>query len=178
MNRMVLDQGLRVSVREWSDRLKALAKDRDDGFHLQLRLRIGKKATPSFERRLKDYTLMTPGIVSRILEIGSGPGGVPEVRELGHHLLAYLNDPKDALPESVHGLFGCLDDAYLVARVYLRALELQGVPHESADQDDVYRERSREFVRMAMIVLPPEAGRTLERQARVVRELIQQKEIK
>lgn len=167
-----------VMVREWSDRLEALAADPDGAFHLQLRLRIGKKATPSFERRLKDYLFMTPGIISRILEIGSGPSGGQEVRELGHHLLAYLRDPKDAPLESTHGLFGCLDDAYLVARVYLRVLELRGGPQEASDQDGVYRERSREFVRSAMIVLPYEAARALQRQARFVRELIQQKEIK
>jgi hypothetical protein len=37
--------------------------------------------------------------------------------------LAYLYNPTDFLPEKINGLFGYLDDAYLVASVFQKTIE-------------------------------------------------------
>lgn len=154
-------------LREWQDRLKQLVTDPERSFHLMLRVRIGKKATPVFEKRIKQYILSTPAIVSRILEMGSSAGADRELRELGRRMLEYLCDPNDLISERQYGLYGCLDDAYLVALVYLRALELRGQPRLLTEDEKSRREFSRRFVRDAVTVLPEEAGRIIRKQARV-----------
>jgi len=66
--------------------------------------------------------LALPGMVEGIRESVEKTSLDPSVRRLESFALAYLYSPTDYLPEKSFGLFGYVDDAYLIANVYERTL--------------------------------------------------------
>ncbi|MBU9888380.1 MAG: DUF1232 domain-containing protein [Candidatus Omnitrophica bacterium] len=120
------------------ERLTRLVRDPADDLHSRVRLRIGKKATPLFEQRLKNLICLMPRLLSRGLAY-CGRKEVPASlkRSIGF-TLTYLYHPRDFLPEDQGGLFGYLDDAYCVALVHekvIRALQKARVKVQAADED-------------------------------------------
>lgn len=106
----------------FKEELKRLAIDPQDPFHQKVRDRIGKRATLVVEKRLKQLILIMPGLVRRIHAHWDQSSAGSEIKRLGGFLFIYLYQPKDFLPEDEHGLFGYLDDAYLVLIVYEKVL--------------------------------------------------------
>lgn len=110
-------------IEELQATLKRLLADPDDLFHIHVRARIGKKATDVYERKVKEFILYMPSVVSRIDRLVLREREGSDAHRLAKYLLIYLYDPEDFLPEKDNGLFGYLDDAYFVAIVYLVILE-------------------------------------------------------
>lgn len=142
----------------FKEELKRLAVDPSDPFHQKLRNRIGKRATLVVEKRLKQLILTMPGLVRRIHDHWDRSYGGSEIKKLGGFIFIYLYQPKDFLPEDEHGLFGYLDDAYLVLVVYekvARAAENAG--SELDEQDERYLKQIRSAKRYVRAVIPNEA---------------------
>jgi uncharacterized membrane protein YkvA (DUF1232 family) len=112
----------------FKEELKRLAADSTDPFHEKVKRRIGKRATHLLEDRLKQVILITPNIMGRIQYYWERKGSEYRVKKLGGFVLAYMYHPQDLLAEDEHGLFGYLDDAYLVASIYEKMLQEMPVP--------------------------------------------------
>lgn len=126
-------------IGEVQQTLKKLLIDPEDPFHAHVRSRLGKKATDHFERKVKQFILRMPAVVSRIDRLLLNDRTDPAARRLAQELLIYLYDPTDFLPERDEGLFGYLDDAFYVAIVYLkivRAIDPSLVTDEDRDIRD------------------------------------------
>jgi len=63
-----------------------------------------------------------PELIAQIRAWMEAPGIPAQLKRLHGFLLSYLYHPTDFIPES-DGLFGYLDDAYLVGRVYTRTMQ-------------------------------------------------------
>lgn len=147
----------------FKDELKRLAVDPDDQFHKRIRERVGKRATQILEQRLKLLILIMPGLVKRIHAHWAESAAGSETKKLGGFVFAYLYHPKDFLPEDTYGLFGYLDDAYLVLIIYEKVIreasKAGGFVHES-DRD--YLKKIHESKRYVTAVIPQETKRIEE----------------
>lgn len=141
----------------FKEELKRLAVDPDDPFHKKISQRIGKRATQVVEERLKRLILVMPGIVKRIhVHWTESPAG-SEIKKLGGFVFVYLYQPKDFLSEAEHGLFGYLDDAYLVAIVYEQVILVTGKRERSLEEvDKDYLKQIQASKRYIKAVIPQE----------------------
>lgn len=140
------------------DQLKQMADDPQDAFHAHIRRRVGKKATALLEKRLRHLILLMPGMVSRIYDAWSRIRTPAKSKNLGGFLLSYMYHPQDFLSEKEHGLFGYLDDAYLVALVYERVykdLNHAGIRLDVSDEKLL--ENLVSFKKAARIVIAKES---------------------
>jgi len=67
---------------------------------------------------LRNFILVTPEMIAQVRAWADDRSVPAEVKRLHGFLLSYLYHPADFLPDEPYGLFGYLDDAYLVGRVY------------------------------------------------------------
>lgn len=110
-------------LKAMKEQLQTLAQTDKGDFHVNLRRRVGKKATDILEDKLREIIVLMPDLVTRIYFYWNRSRKPSEVRKLGGYLLTYLYTPKDFLSSEEWGLFGYLDDAYLVAKVYTNVID-------------------------------------------------------
>lgn len=141
-----------------AERLKQLMADKNDNFHNQIRRRVGKRATPLLEKRLRNLVCLMPELLSRALTTCEKKEIPSEIKRSIGFVLAYFYQAKDFLPEEEEGLFGYLDDAYCVALVYekiLRFLQKSGMPINPMDAN--LMKQFPLIKRSVKVVIPVEA---------------------
>lgn len=141
------------------EELKRMAADPKDDFHGKVKKRVGKKATQILEKRLKQIILLMPSLMKRIRIHWEAEGTDVEIKKLGGFVFAYMYHPHDFLSKDEHGLFGYLDDAYLVVNVYERVL--QGVPSLS-EEDQEFLEIITKTKKYVKAVIPDETQKIEE----------------
>jgi uncharacterized membrane protein YkvA (DUF1232 family) len=62
--------------------------------------------------------MIMPDLIAQVRDASEDRGLSSEIRRLNQFLLVYFYHPIDFLPDDSGGLFGYLDDAYFVGRVY------------------------------------------------------------
>jgi len=102
--------------------LKILAADPHDAFSTKIRQRVGAYEAVHYTKPLRSLILVMPDCIAQIRSWMEAPGIPAQLKRLHGFLLSYLYHPMDFLPEG-DGLFGYLDDAYLVGCVYARTME-------------------------------------------------------
>ena len=102
--------------------LKTLAADPHDEFSTQIRRLVGAYEAVHYTKPLRSLILVMPELIAQIRTWMEAPGIPAQLKRVHGFLLSYLYHPTDFLPES-DGLFGYLDDAYLVGRVYARTMQ-------------------------------------------------------
>lgn len=143
-------------LQAFKDELKRLSNLPDDPFHTKIKVRVGKRATAILEKHLKQMILLAPSLIARIRTLWQSKESGPEVKRLGSFVMAYLYHPKDFLAEEEHGLFGYLDDAYLVSEVYERVTARSPLVTQEDDEYLKLLAKSKKYVRS---VIPDEAKR-------------------
>ena len=103
--------------------LKTLAADPHDPFAEKIRKRVGTVEAVHYTKPLRSLILVMPELIAQIRAWMEQPALPPRLKRLHGFLLNYLYHPADFLPEDSAGLFGYLDDAYLVGRVYARTMQ-------------------------------------------------------
>ena len=104
----------------FKNKLKLLARDPQDPFTDRIRKLVGSREAVFYEDPLRRMILAIPEMITQIRTWTDVAGPPSPLRRLHEFALAYLYNPTDFLPEKNHGLFGYVDDAYLVACVYDR----------------------------------------------------------
>lgn len=110
-------------LKAMKEQLKTLAQEDQQGFHLHLRSRVGKKATAILEDKLKEIIVLMPDLVNRIFAHWNKSENQSKVKKIGGYLLTYLYTPEDFLSTKEWGLFGYLDDAYFAAKIYTQVID-------------------------------------------------------
>lgn len=110
-------------LKAMKEQLKYLAQADANNFHVQLRTRVGKKATAVLEEHLKEIILLIPDLASRIYFYWNQSKADAKSKKLGGYLLTYLYTPEDFLSTTEWGLFGYLDDAYFVGKIYIQLID-------------------------------------------------------
>ncbi len=145
-------------LRAFKSELQRLRKEEYAMFHAQIRGRVGKRATQKLEEPLVQQILLIPDLMQRIHYYWKQPYVRGDVKGLSSYVFAYLYNTNDILPSDDHGLFGYLDDAYLVGLVYEHVLEevsRQYLP--IAPEDDDLREQVAQNQKSIVKVIPEEA---------------------
>ncbi len=103
--------------------LKCLSRDPQDPFTQKIRSLVGPRRATDFETPLRQMILAIPDMTQQIRDWTDNTEHPWAIRRLHNFVLAYLYNPNDFLPEKTEGLFGYLDDAYLVASVFQRTVD-------------------------------------------------------
>lgn len=107
----------------FQNHLKELAHDTKDPFTSIIKKIVGPSEAPHFEKPVRDMVLAMPAMIRQVGAWSEEPAQPTETRRLHSFLLRYLYHSTDFLSEKNLGLFGYVDDAYIVSRVYARTLE-------------------------------------------------------
>jgi uncharacterized membrane protein YkvA (DUF1232 family) len=110
----------------FKEKLARLADDPNDPFRSAVIARVGPREAVRVEAPLRKMILALPDMLAQIGQWSRELPVPPALRRVHTLALAYLMNPVDFLPEKAHGLFGYLDDAFLVASVFNRTLEEVG----------------------------------------------------
>lgn len=107
----------------FKQQLKELAKN--DGELLEhVRSRVGHEKAGHYVEPLKNLVLVMPEMIAQV-QSWSNDNRIPsKEKKLHGFMLTYLYHPVDFLPESGKGLFGYLDDAYLVGSIFSRTMRM------------------------------------------------------
>lgn len=144
-------------LKAMQEQLKTLAENDHTNFHLNLRKRVGKKATVILEEKLKEIIIVMPDLVSRIYFYWDKSNNTSEVKKLGGYLLTYLYTPEDFLSTKEWGLFGYLDDAYFVAKMYTQVIDEVKFSNEDVDGIDLkYYDQAKYLKTYVRGVIPKE----------------------
>ena len=99
-------------IRALKGQFKYLVREENKKFHQILRGRIGKKATPVLEDKLKRFIVLMPDMLSRIYYFRKHNASSPKTKELCGYLLMHLYHPNEHSAIDRYSLFGYMDDAY------------------------------------------------------------------
>lgn len=140
--------------------LKTMASDPEDEFASLIRKRAGSGDAVRYEKELRNMILVMPDMLREIQHWAADDKTPANFKCLYGYLLAYLYNPEDLLPVTSFGLYGYLDDAYFVVRVYERTiLEKWEAPKQaltvSLDQVASWRE--------SILALFPQVSLKIER---------------
>jgi len=102
------------------ERLKELAVLPTNTFADRVQRRTGADDASEPAKDLQAFVLVLPDMIAQLRVWMDDPKTPKSLKELHGYMLTYLFHPVDFLPEDKEGLFGYLDDAYLVASVYAR----------------------------------------------------------
>jgi uncharacterized membrane protein YkvA (DUF1232 family) len=122
------------------------------------RIPVGKRSKKVQD--LKNFVLVLPEMVEQIRSWLDRAKGNQALRNLHGFMMTYLYHPEDFVPETGRGLFGYLDDAYLVGNIYYRAMLNLGAGQKLylPGQESLAR-RIRPWLRLTRRVLPAETER-------------------
>lgn len=101
--------------------LTLLSQRSQDDFEQELRARVPRYPARPLARRLKNFVMVMPDMIRQIRAWINDPASPPALKSLHGFMLTYLYHPLDFVPESNRGLFGYVDDAYLIGQLYLEA---------------------------------------------------------
>ncbi|MBZ0166902.1 MAG: hypothetical protein K8I00_08850 [Candidatus Omnitrophica bacterium] len=110
-------------LKAMKEQLKTLAETDQEQFHTHLRAHVGKRATALLEDKLKEIIVLMPDLVSRVFFYWNRGDNTSEIKRMGGYLLTYLYTPEDFLSTKEWGLFGYLDDAYFVAKIFTQVID-------------------------------------------------------
>lgn len=115
------------------NQLSLLAIEQGDRFAQEVRKRYGKANSQWAVSKALNLILIMPDLIARIRDLSADRKLAPELRRLNQYVLIYLYHPYDFVPEDRPGLFGYLDDAYLVGAVYARLRSRSGAKNNAED---------------------------------------------
>lgn len=144
-------------LQAFKTQLLIMARDPHDPFLATVRKIVGPREAVHFAAPLRKMVLALPDMIEGIRSGIEHANLDPSVRRLQNFALTYLYSPTDYLPEKSFGLFGYLDDAYLIGNVYERTLNeiaARGIKLKSSGKVKI--EEVRQWIEMARHLLPNE----------------------
>jgi len=106
--------------------LSLLAIENGESFATHVRKRVKTKQANVAISKSLNLIMIMPDLIAEVRDASEDRTLSPEVRSLNQFLLVYFYHPMDFLPDDAGGLFGYLDDAYFVGRVYQRIRAITG----------------------------------------------------
>jgi uncharacterized membrane protein YkvA (DUF1232 family) len=144
-------------IKALSNQLKEIAGRTDDEFRAILKERLNGKVTDEQIGTLKEFIFLLPPVL-KVLNSYWDDAKIPnEVKKLSGLLIAYIIRRDDLLSEEHLGLFGYLDDSYIVVSAFLKIQEmyLRDWQDKSPEEREL-TERARKLIVAPRIVIPEE----------------------
>ena len=141
------------------NQLKLMAADPKDPFTSTIRKLVGAREAVHYEGPLRRMILAMPSMIAQIRGWFFESESSAPSRRLHGFAMAYLYSPDDLLPEHGLGLFGYLDDAYLVAKVYHRSMsEADSTGLRPFPEDEKLSQEVSQWIDLAKRLLPEETA--------------------
>jgi uncharacterized membrane protein YkvA (DUF1232 family) len=143
-----------------ANQLRNLADNAGDGFVDAIRKRMDGKATDEQVTKLKEFIFLLPSTLKQLSGYWSDKSTPAKAKEMSGLLISYVYEPNDFIPESKNGLFGYLDDAYVVVSAFLKIQDLYLRDWQDKSEDEMQlAQRARGLIVAPRIVIPEEAAR-------------------
>lgn len=143
-----------------ANELRNLADTARDQFEEAIRKRLDGKTTEEQLSKLKEFIFLLPPTLKQLSGYWNEKSTPAKAKEMSGLIISYILQPDDFLPEGNTGLFGYLDDAYVVVSAFLRIQDLY--PRDWQDKTNEERklaERARDLIVAPRIVIPDEVAR-------------------
>lgn len=155
---------------------KALA-DADEQYRSTLDLLLRSYVDDEHVERavelVRRLVLSIPTSLELLVDLARMPGANPALAALATQALDYVADPADLLPESRYGLYGYLDDAYLVHHLVALAYEtLAHSDREALPVDGSHFHKLSRLVGLGGKLLPPDVKLALDAKVAHAREVV------
>lgn len=141
-----------------ADQLRNLATEDEAGFRECIKRRLGGGPTDEQVKAVKEFIFLLPPVLQQLSDYWKDEACPSQAKKLSARIITYIYSPDDYLPEEEHGLFGYLDDAYLVVSAFLRIQDtfLKNWQDKSSQELKLV-ERARELILVPELVIPEEA---------------------
>jgi uncharacterized membrane protein YkvA (DUF1232 family) len=143
-----------------ADQLKTLAEKSYGQFRDEIKTRMNGKVTDEQVSALKEFIFLLPPTLKALNHYWNRKLTPPEAKKASGVIISYILEPNDFLPESKHGLFGYLDDAYFVVSTFIRLQDTY--PRDWRDKSREEQElenRARELIVAPRVVIPTETAK-------------------
>lgn len=111
---------------ELKEKFKEIAENDGNNFSQRIKTIMQSEDTDGKADSLKNFILMIPDFITQIRIWMNDPQIPARYKELHGFFLTYLYHEEDFLPDADGGLFGYLDDAYMIGSVYLMTMRGAG----------------------------------------------------
>jgi hypothetical protein len=111
---------------ELKERFKVIAEKDGSNFDMRVKSILQMEGAEADADSLRNFILMIPDFIRQIRVWMNDPQVLGKYKELHGFFLTYLYHEDDFLPDTNGGLFGYLDDAYMIGRVYEMTMRGQG----------------------------------------------------
>lgn len=145
-------------IKALSSQLQELAKNDDEKFRAIIKERLDGKVTEEQIGALKEFIFLLPPTLKILNSYWDDPRTPLDVKKLSGLLIAYIIRRDDLLSEEHLGLFGYLDDSYLVVSAFLKIQEmyLRDWQDKSPEERELW-DRARKLIVAPRIVIPEES---------------------
>ena len=135
--------------------LRKLADVSIDQLHQEISKRSGARATEEQVHAIKDFIFLMPPTLKVLSKYWSDKKTPHEAKSLSGLIITYIYHPQDLISDDEHGLFGYLDDAYLVVSSFLKIQDMyiRNWDEKSELERDLI-ERARALINAPQIVIP------------------------
>ncbi len=143
-----------------ANELRNLADTAGDQFEEAIRIRLDSKTTEEQVSKLKEFIFLLPPVLKQLSGYWNEKSTPTKAKEMSRLIITYILEPDDFLPERKAGLFGYLDDAYVVVSAFLRIQDLCLRDwQDKADEERELAERARDLMVAPKIVIPDEVAK-------------------
>ncbi len=144
-------------LKSLADELRNLADTAGDQFEEAIRKRLDGKTTEEQVSKLKEFIFLLPPALKQLNGYWNEKSTPAKAKEISGLIIAYIMQPDDFLPEKNLGLFGYLDDAYVVVSAFLRIQDLYLRDwQDKTDEERELAQRARDLMVAPKIVIPDE----------------------
>ncbi len=137
------------------EQLRLLADNSMDQFGREISKRIDSKATEEQIQTLKDFVFLMPPTLKVLSRYWNDKNTPHQAKTLAGLIITYVYHPNDLISDDEHGLFGYLDDSYLVVASFLKIQEI--VLTNWDDKSELERDlegRAKKLINAPQIVIP------------------------
>jgi uncharacterized membrane protein YkvA (DUF1232 family) len=142
-------------LRAFDNHLRKLAETTNGQFREELRKRVNGNLTDDQVATLKEFIFLMPSTLKQLTRYWNRKSTPADAKRLSGFMMTYIYQPKDFLPEDTIGLFGYLDDSYMVVQTYLK-IQDHFLPdwHEKTAEELELSNRARKLITAPRLVIP------------------------
>ena len=137
--------------------LRALAGESNGRLKKEIESRWGDKVTEEQVHKIKEFIFLMPPALKVLSKYWSEKTTPHEAKHLAGLIITYVYHPHDLISDKEHGLFGYIDDAYLVVSSFLRINDMY--LHNWDEKSDMERDlakRAKELIEVPRLLIPEE----------------------
>lgn len=137
--------------------LRSLASDKSDKLKKEIEAHWGREVTEEQAQAIKEFIFLMPAALKVLSQYWSEKKTPSAAKHLAGLIITYVYHPHDLISDNEHGLFGYIDDAYLVVSSFLRIQDMY--IHDWNEKSELERnlaQRARELINVPQLLVPSE----------------------